>query len=359
MIWLIHIFSISILLLVSEYFKQKKLFYYGTFLYVIFLYGQRWQSGTDFPGYLRYYVTGYTKWNEFAYFSLQEIYSSLNLYFGLFLLSILFIIMINFYRFVDKFDKNTSFMIFLFLFSEIFFAQLSQLRQFAAISFFIMAYYYMFHQKYVKSLINIIFAVGFHFSALFVSLILLIKIRVNKLIALILLSLAGILPFINIQFIFTLAIFSRYSGYLDTRFNVPLSSFHYLKFYSLLLIIIFYIVLIDRIEESKIEQFIMNGIILNMLLYGFSFQFALLIRISSFFKIFEIIFLVYFFDRLRNTSKSLVFTAVTVYLLGVFGGIVLTDPYDLGKYEFEPIRVFENRSETFLRSEINRFYDED
>lgn len=355
MIWILHITIISVLFLSSKYFKNKQIFKYGSFIYVLFVYGQRWLSGTDFPGYLRYYIVGYTKWNEFLYFSLQELFSSLNLYFGLFLMLILFIIVGNFYRFLYKFDKKTSIMIFLFLFSEIFFAQLSQLRQFGAISFFIVGYYYSFQKEYFKSFINIICAIGFHFSALFVSVIVFFKLKLNRLTTLILLGISAILPFIDIQMIFTLDIFSRYSGYLDSRFNVPLSQFHYIKFYSLLIIVVFYVLFIDRIKDNKIEQLIVNGIVMNMIIYGFSFHFAPLIRISSFFKIFEIVFLVYFFDRLKDTSKSIILSGVTVYLLGVFSGVVLTDPYDLNKYEFEPIRIFETRSEDFLRSEISRF----
>lgn len=355
MIWILHIISISILMLIAKYFKKDNIFKFGSFSYVIFVYGQRWLSGTDFPGYLRYYITGFTKWYEFLYFGIQETFAAMNIYFGLFLMVILIIIAINFYRFLSKFDKGTAIMIFLFLFSEIFFAQLSQLRQFGAISFFIMGYYYRFQKDYLKSLLNIILAVGFHFSALFVSLVLLLKLKLNRITALMLLFISAILPFLNIQYIFTLDIFSRYSGYLESRFNVPLSSFHYVKFYSLLSIVVFYLIMIDRIRDNKIEQLIINGIVFNLILYGLSFQFALLIRISSFFKIFEIVFLIYYFDRLKNTSKTVILSTVSFYLLGVFSGVVLTDPYDLNKYEFEPIRIFEHRSDAFLRGELTRF----
>lgn len=358
MIWFIHISVILFLFFLSSFFRKRKIFIYGSFIFVMFVYGQRWLSGTDFPGYLRYYVTSFTRWNEFLFFSIQESFSSLNLYFGLFLALILFIIMLNFYTFFIKFKKFTVLMIFLFLFSEIFFAQLSQIRQFTAISFFILSYYYAYEKKYYKTILNLLLACGFHFSAIFVSVFLFIRIKVNKFLALVLLGLAAILPFVNIQIIFRLPLLSYYSGYLDSKYNVNLSVFHYLKFYVLLIIIIFYILYMDKIKDSNLEQLIMNGIILNMIIYAISFQFAPIIRVSSYFKVFEIVFLVYFFDRLKYTSKALIGSIVTSFILGVFGGIVVTDPYDLNMYEFAHMRIFENRSEQFLRDEMDRFYKE-
>lgn len=357
MIWLLHIFVVNILLLVSKYLKNKNIFITGSFIYVIFIYGQRWLSGTDFPGYLRYYITGYTKWNEFIYFSIQELFAFFGIYFGLFLMVVLLITTINFYRFLVKIDNRVEVMIYLFLFSEIFFAQLSQIRQYAAVSFFVMAYYYSFQKEYFKTILNVILAVGFHFSALAVSFLMFFRLKINRMRGLVILAFTAFLPLINIQFIFSLGIFSRYAGYVDSRFNVPLSSFHLVKFYSLLIIVAVYFILIDRFKDSKIEQFILNGILMNLILYGVSFQFAILLRVSAYFKIFEIAFLVYFFDRLKDTSKTVILTGVMTYLLGVFGGVVLTDPYNLNKYEFEPMRIIDMRGEEFLRGEIDRFYE--
>lgn len=358
MIWIVHIVSLLFLLGLSKFFRNKKIFIYGSFIFVMFVYGQRWLTGTDFPNYLRYYVTSFTRWSEFLYFSIQESFASLGLYFGFFLAIILLIIMTNFYRFFIKIDKHVVMMLFLFLFSEIFFAQLSQIRQFAAISFFLISYYFVFNKQYLKSIFNLILGLGFHFSAVFMTIFLFIRVKLNKTWSLILLAISAILPFINIQLIFKLPGLSYYSGYLDSRYNVSLSGFHYLKFYALLIIVIFYFVYIDRIKDKPIEQMIVNGIILNMLIYGMSFQFAPLIRVSSYFKVFEIAFLVYYFDRLKYTSKGLIGATVSAFLIGVFGGLVITDPYDLNNYEFAHMRLIESRSEQFLRDEMDRFYIE-
>ncbi|QTJ41591.1 EpsG family protein [Dolosigranulum pigrum] len=356
MIWIAHIFFLSILLIIARYFKNEKIFIYSSFIYILFVYGQRWLSGTDFPNYLLYYLTSFTRRTEFLYFGLQELLATHNIYFGLFIFLILFIIMHNYYSFFKKIDKQVVMMIALFLFSEIFVAQLSQLRQYVAVSFFTLAFYYMFQQKYFKTVIHIILAAGFHMSAIFMSIFLFLKMQISRKVALILVGISLMLPLINIQFIFNLSIFSRYASYLDSVYNVGLSPFHLAKFYGLALVALYYILKIDKFNETTIERMILNGMLLNILLYGMSFQFALLIRVSAYFKVFEIVFLVYYADRLKGTSTRLIQTVVVLFFLGIFGGIILTDPYDIYPYEFEPLRLFEKRPKPVVRREVDRFY---
>ncbi|QTJ36430.1 EpsG family protein [Dolosigranulum pigrum] len=356
MIWVAHIFFLSILLILTKYLKKDFIFINGSFIFILFVYGQRWLSGTDFPNYLLYYLTSFTRWAEFLYFGLQETFVAYNIYFGLFIFLILFIIMYNYYSFFKKIDKQVVVMIALFLCSEIFVAQLSQLRQYVAVSFFTVAFYYMFQQKYFKTVIHIILAAGFHMSAIFMSIFLFLKMKISRKMALILVGISLMLPLINIQFIFNLSIFSRYASYLDSIFNVGLSPFHLAKFYGLALIILYYILKIDKFNQTTIERMVLNGMLLNILLYGMSFQFALLIRVSAYFKVFEIAFLVYYADRLKGTSTRFIQTVVVLFFLGIFGGVVWTDPYDIYPYEFEPLRLFEERSNGVIRREVDRFY---
>lgn len=356
MIWVAHIFFLSILLILTKYLKKDFIFINGSFIFILFVYGQRWLSGTDFPNYLLYYLTSFTRWAEFLYFGLQETFVAYNIYFGLFIFLILFIIMHNYYSFFKKIDKQVVMMIALFLFSEIFVAQLSQLRQYVAVSFFTLAFYYMFQQNYFKTVIHIILAAGFHMSAIFMSIFLFLKMKISRKVAIVLVGVSLVLPLLNIQFIFNLSIFSRYAGYLDSIFNVGLSPFHLAKFYGLALIILYYILKIDKFNQTTIERMVLNGMLLNILLYGMSFQFALLIRVSAYFKVFEIAFLVYYADRLKGTSTRFIQTVVILFFLGIFGGVVWTDPYDIHPYEFEPLRLFEKRPNGVIRREVDRFY---
>ena len=125
MIWIFHLTIITMLLLISKKIKKQKFFFYSSFLYSIFIFGQRWMTGTDYPNYLRYYLTDFQV-SEPGYYYLQKILAENNLDFGLLIFIILFITLFNNYRFILQIDKNVEIILFLYLISEIFFAQMSK-----------------------------------------------------------------------------------------------------------------------------------------------------------------------------------------------------------------------------------------
>src|SRR5699024_5082993 len=106
----------------------------SSFIYALFIFGQRWMTGTDFPNYLRYYLTGFQV-REPIYKFIQNFLAEHNLYFGLLIFIVFAITLFNNYRFMVRIDRNVVLIIYIYLLSEIFFAQLSQVRQFIAISF--------------------------------------------------------------------------------------------------------------------------------------------------------------------------------------------------------------------------------
>src|SRR5699024_4525006 len=113
-------------------------------------------------------------------------------------------------------------MVYLYVFSEIFFAQMSQIRQFAAISFFINAFYYTYKEKYGKSFINFILGVGFHTSIVFLLPFLFIKVNITRIKALYLLLASAVLPLFDVTLLLKLPFFERYSHYLNSIYNVEL-----------------------------------------------------------------------------------------------------------------------------------------
>lgn len=356
MIWIFHFIVVTLLLLITVKKKEEDFFIKTSFVYSLFIFGQRWMTGTDFPNYLRYYLTDFQV-REPIYKYIQVFLSANNLYFGILVFIIFSITIFNNYRFIIKIDRNIVLMLYAYLLSEVFFAQLSQMRQFIAISFFINAYFNAYEKKYGYSLLNILLGAGFHTSILFVVPFILIQINISRIKAIYLMLVSAILPILDVTLLLKLPFFSRYAHYIESRFNVNLSIFHTIKFYVLLIVIFLCMWNLKKIRKKTIDQMILNGILLNMLIYGLSFQFAPMIRVSSYFKIFELVFLLYYLKEINNYSKIVVkFSIIGLFSL-IYAGFALTDPYLITRYEFRYLRIYDDRETEQLQSEINNFYN--
>src|SRR5699024_11002464 len=104
-----------------------------------------------------------------------------------------------------------------------------------------------------------------------------------------------------------------------------------------------------------IDQMILNGIIFSMLIYSLSFQFAPMIRINSFFKVFEFIFLVYYLNEIDNFSQIVKKTVVISLFIVTYLGSMITDPYNITPYQFRHLRLREDKTTEQLRNEINNY----
>lgn len=356
MIWIFHFLSVSLLLLISRKIENDDFFIKSSFIYAVFIFGQRWMTGTDFPNYLRYYLTGFQV-REPLYRGLQNFLATNNLYFGLLIFFTALISIYNNFRFIKKVDKYVVYIIFFYLLSEIFFTQLSQIRQFIAISFFINSYYHSFHDEKWRSFLNLLLGLGFHTSILFMLPFLFIKLNITRIKAMYILLVATITPLIDIKLILKIPIFSRYSRYLDSIFNVNLSIFHLFKFYALLTGVALFFWSLKKYQDKRMDQMILNGILINMLLYGLSFQFAPLLRVAFYFKIFEIVFLVYYIKNIRYHSMLFLKTVIISFFLLVYTGLFITDPFEITRYEFRPLRITETKTDQELLYEVDTFYD--
>lgn len=357
MIYILHLSIIIILFLFFGRNKQtEKYFVNFSFIYVLFVFGQRWMTGTDFPNYLRFYINDVIR-GEWGYFGLQTLLRSVDLSFGIFIFMILLITMINFYRFFLKFKNEAILLLTIFLVSEMFLAQMSQIRQYAAISFFLNAYFYGRENKIVKSIINIILAASFHTSAYFLLPFLFIKLPFNKKLLLTFFSFSLFVPFIDIRLIFSIPIFNRYSGYIGGKFDVPLGAGHYVKYFTIVVIILIFLLLIEKTSFDRIDTMIINGIMLYILIYGLSFQFAPLFRVATFFQAFEFIFLLYYSKYLKKIPTLNIRHIVLLLFSGIFLFSAVSDSYLIEDYQFRHLRIYENRTKEHLNHEIYSFYD--
>lgn len=363
---MIYIFHFSIVTILYILFGRKKetenTFIWTTFIYVLFVFGQRWMTGTDFPNYLEYYLWGY-KGSEWGYFGLQNFLKANNFYFGILICTILLITQFNFYRFFLKLKTYAPLMILLFLISEMFFAQMSQIRQYVAISFFVNSFVAAYEGKPGKSLLNVILAGSFHASTYFLTPILVFKFPLTKnlttrkvLFGLLLIAL--VLPAIDIHEVFTLPIFGRYSDYVGSRFHMSLGTGHYIKYYTMLFVFIFYGYFIKEIDKTRRDLLILNGTLLYIFIYGLSFHFALFFRMAMFFQVFEIVFLVYYANKLRNLPEAINKKLVYAMFLGIFGLASLIDSYQVANYQFRTLRLYEDRPVEELNREIYSFFND-
>src|SRR5699024_5380918 len=112
--------------------------------------------------------------------------------------------------------------------------------------------------------------------------------------------------------------FVQYSGYLGGRFDVSLGFNHNIKYYTILLFLIYYIYNLKPFHQNNTNKMIVNGLLFYILIYGLSFNFALLYRVAVFFQTFEIIFLVYYSNKLEVLPEIFSKRLVTLLFIGIF-----------------------------------------
>lgn len=358
MIWVIHFSMINIILFFSKIFKNDKIFIIGSFSYSVIVFGQRWMTGVDFPGYLLYYLIDFNG-VEPSYYFLQNILATNNIYFGILIFITFFLTLINFYRLISKFESKKILMIYLYCFLEIYFIQMSQIRQGISISFFINAFFYMYNNKKYKAIINALAALSFHISTFLVIPFLFIKPKLSRKTSFYICLIFIVLPFIDITFIIEFFRIGFYSNYIDSVYDVSLGVSHYFRYYLSLFGTLLYIYNFKNIEKDNFFYCTVNGQLLYLLFYALSFKYAPIFRISNYFKIFELVFFVYNAKKINRISKRTLTLSMIGIVFLLYSSISLLDPYDISRYEFRALRIRETKSVNELFSEINRFYLEE
>lgn len=166
----IIISSLVILLVSSDNIEIRTYNWYLIFLISFLFSGLRYQIGTDYLNY--YYVFDDLRTDdiallEYGNYLLMYLVQLIDGPFQLYILVTSFIICYSFFKFIKLFSKDKSISLFIFLFFGLFFlSSLNFIRQFLAISFFILALCSISENKKIKTIFFIVFSILFHTSAL-------------------------------------------------------------------------------------------------------------------------------------------------------------------------------------------------
>lgn len=350
MFWLVYFIVFSVFLYLSKRFTNAHIL---LLLIMLFFLGQRWMTGEDFPGYLLYYLIDF-QGVDFSFFALQKIFKGLGLSFSMFVFFLYAITLFTTYKFINKF-KYASVIFVVFSITELAFIQLSQLKQSLAIPFLLFSFYFFYIKKVKFAWLFYLIAASTHVAAIVLLPLLLITYPLKRRLIKIFLLIICFLPFINITQLIPVSFFFKFGHYLDGEYNQALSLFHYLKLYGVMLI--FYILCVSNSESSiSKNNFAITGMLIYLTLYALSFQFAPFMRLSYFFRIFEVIALVSLaFDS--SYRRSFGYYVLPFYSLS-FLVIALLDPYNVSRYEFQLLTPFESRTDADLYLQIEKFYEE-
>lgn len=171
----------------SEIIFKWNLFYSISLIFIVFISGFRYEVGTDWFEYKKYYEllmrNPYLQYQdqrmEFGYFKLNKILGSLNFnYTALF--TLVAIISWGFYfKSFTKFYYLLPISIFFIFCDEYFFWSLNGVRQFMAITIFLYSLRYNKKGDFIKYLTYILIASIFHKSVLILIIVYFLPIRVN------------------------------------------------------------------------------------------------------------------------------------------------------------------------------------
>lgn len=75
-------------------------------------------------------------------------------------------------------------------------------------------------------------------------------------------------------------------------------------------------------------------------------------RVSFYFKIFEITFVALAVNNLNLFSKGFTRLTIISVFIGIFTGFVITDPYNIQDFQWRPLTIRESRSDAQLEQEV-------
>lgn len=320
---------------------------------MIFFMGQRWMTGEDFPGYLLYYLIDFNG-VDVGFFMLQDFFTYNEFSFSLFVLFTYSMTLILTYKFINLF-QYASLVFVMFMITELSFIQLSQIKQSLAIPFLLFSFYFFYNRRMLFGVVFLLLSSSIHIASLFLLPFLFIKLPIQNKKMIYILAVICILPFLDITKIVPPALYFKFAHYLDSEYNQSLSFFHYFKLYGVVLL--FYFLYQSNSRDSLLNKRLMlSGMVIYLCLYSLSFQFAPFMRLSYFFRVFEVIVLVNLAmeSSYRHCFSYYVFPFYSLSFLV----ICMLDPYNVSRYSFEPVRIYEDRTEAQLYLEIDQFYEE-
>ena len=354
MIWIVHFSFVHMLAIFTKFIAKPKFFVNGIFLYSIFVFGQRWMTGEDYPGYLLYYLTQFDSGLS-TFFWVQNYLSSIGLYFGFFVFLIYTLTLFNVFFVIKRINKNIFIMVFLFVFFEMYLIQMSQIRQQLAISFYLLAYLNSFRNNFFLAALFSLIAVSIHMSTIFVIPFLFIRVKYSKALVYCSILLCCLFPLVDVKIILQVVNLG-YGSYVGGVYDVQLNQLHMIRYFAVVFFGVF-ILLASKVDRSDpVQRMIIIGFFLYLFLYGLSFQFAPFLRVVYFFKFFEIVIFGYFLTDIVGPKRVVFWVGIYVLTMGIFLSAAILDPYNITGYQFRLLQLEETRSDSELKSEISNFY---
>lgn len=328
------LFLCEIKILPKKWYKNIIIFYF------IFVFGQRWAAGVDFFGYLKYYLIHFP--SEIAYRTIERFFFDNNIYFGLLIFLIYIFTTLLSLWFLKKFTTS-NYGIYFFFLSEYHIMSINPLRTYIAINFFLIALYKLyFDKKKILAFLFLILGSLFHkiiiFTVPFCLLFFFIeKIMKKKILFLwLILFVIPLLPISKALKLLIIFIPAKYTTYIGSIYDVPLSILNIARYYIVLL---FYIYLHPKRIENKKFSFIDKMILIFILITALSVNFAPLHRIAYFFKIFEALYFIYIFEKSKKIDKKIL---ILIFFLTNYCFISYKDMGLLKDYKLEYL-TFKNK----------------
>lgn len=313
--------------------KSKYKIEYHSWVIVFFLIsliiGLRYDVGTDFMNYIDLFQRYQNDLNinlteyGFQFMNKAIIYLGLN-YWVSFLISA---ILINFLIFkLIKEESQLFFLSVIILFKTGFiFMQTNQIRQSIAIAFVFYGSKYIFRNNFKRYILCCLFAMSFHFSAvIMIPIYYISKKRWNKYFLIILLF-VSLLLFMNPSYLEVLTkffvrifalIFQKYDYYLREVFQVSSYNSTGYKIILEILLTMFIILLTpNSFFNSNKRNVLYNLFIIGFISKGLLGRFSAIGRLSSYFMIFQTLFIPSWIFQLKINmkSKKIIVLIVSIY----------------------------------------------
>ena len=275
-------------------------------------------------GVLAYLEPGWNFLNRFIY--------ELNFSFNGFLSIVSILTLVPIFYVSKKISLNPFFSILVYYSLHIYCGSFNAMRQYLALSFVFLSYYYLFQRKYLLVTISTIIAISIHKSTLLVVPVLVLinffKIPKVKVLLTILITCYVLGLFVGDSFysLFVMEYGSYVSKglYRDSSFTATVFSF---------LVIVFSIMLVMTLDERDRQNFWCKIFIVSSLVMALTFRLQYGSRIYVFFSISEMIFFPYLIYHSKKLKKRTVSLLLYFYLFVVFMRMILLNANDIMPYD--------------------------
>ena len=303
--------------------------------------GLRYNTGTDYVSYVSKYLNFSDYQDRYEPLFVLVTNSLVSLELPVFVFFLVFAFITNFLSFtvLSKLSNSLLLSLTIFLGTDIFFRQMNQVRQVAAISIIFFAFRSMLTNRRITSLVGILVGGAIHYPSLLVSpFIFLARIKFTKLMLLLILVLSGIISsgLLPINYLvegFTGLVSSRY---LRLVTNSPYSYDGLRIYFELLCALIFVLNLPDSYSSNLKVR-----VVTNILVFGIALQTVLcltpsIVRLARYLTSFQAIALPVLISssKLSSLSKIVVGLGVALYYLILTALLLIKGKHGVVPYNF-------------------------